>query len=207
MSESQHNGWPVEAIRALARAERLRKTMHGSMNAVAAQSPEIKALEKQVEDLQKQIGKVNDQILALKLKSNDEHRTNLGHLQQEIEALTNKAKELKQQVPQRINDFITFICHGVNWNGGFQVVWSNERFAILRLPGRKYWSARSQAYAHAETKMYDLKKFDEIKTRFSKGDGFASTRAERECCVKTYEGKMSADLLKEWQEEADYAIV
>lgn len=190
----------------LARAERLRRNMHSSMHAVAAESPEIKALERKAEELKKEIGKINDQILGLKLKSNAEHRANLQHIQTEIETLTNKAKELKRQVPERVNTFITQICHGVNWSAGFQVVWWNDNFVILRLPGRKFWSARSQAYAPAETRMYDLRKFDAWLARGAhrSGDGFASTRLEQECRIKNYEGKISIKVLNDWKEEADY---
>lgn len=205
---TQKHGWPVEAIRALARAERLRKTMHGSMQAVAAESPEIKALERQIEELKTQIGKLNDQILGLKLKSNTEHRTNLQHIQQEIETLTRTAKDLKQAVPAWINELLEFICSGVDWSAGFQVVWWNEQFVIMRLPGRKFWSARSQAYAKAETRMYSRKKFEEYKTKGrSRGDGFAATDCERNCRIKSYEGKIEIHVLKDWKEEADYATI
>lgn len=208
MSRNEHNGWPVEALRLLARAKRLRGNLHGSMNAVADDDPEIKKMEREIEGLKKQIAGLNDQILARRLKCNEEQRKTLPHIQQEIETLTNKAKELKQQVPEIINEFLEFICDGVNWSAGFEIIWWNERFVIMRLPGRKFWSARSQAYAKAETRMYDLNLFAEYKTRGRKrGDGFAATDCERKCRVKNFEGKITVHVLKDWKEEAAYVSV
>lgn len=208
MSVLDHSGWPVEALRLLAKAKRLRGNLHGSMNAVADEDPEIKKMERQIEDLRKQITSLNDKILARRLYCNAEQRKQLPQIQQEIEALTAQAKELKNQVPLIINEFITFISQGVNWSAGFQIVWWNERFVIMRLPGRKYWSARSQAYAKAETKMYDMRKFEQYKVKGrSRGDGFAATDCERNCCVKNFEGKISVHVLKDWKEEAAYVSV
>jgi hypothetical protein len=208
MSVLDHSGWPVEALRMLARAKRLRGNLHTSMSTTADQDPEIKRMEREIEGLKKQITVLNDKILARRLLCNSEQRKVLPHIQQEIETLTNKAKELKQQVPPWINEFILFISQGVNWSAGFQIVWWNERFVIMRLPGRKYWSARSQAYAKSETKMYDRQKFEKYKIKGRpRGDGFAATDCERDCCVKNYEGKISIHVLKDWKEEADYVSI
>jgi hypothetical protein len=204
MNWHKHNAWPVEAIRLLARAKKLRESIHGAVKAKAEETPEIVELEKELAEVRRKIVEISDRLLEAKNKCHEDHKPAMARIQKEVEKLTEQAKELKQSVPDNVNDFIADITNGVNYSSGFQIVWWNKRFCILRLPGRKFWSGIGMpwSYAKAETKLYDLDKFVEArKTKACR----SSLDTERHCTVKKVEGKLSAKQLKEWKDESDYA--
>lgn len=159
---------------------------------------ELKLLDDSIDDLERQIRKLEDLRDSRIAKIREESRQNLRHLQVSATKLVEEAKALKDAVPEKIVNFIKCITTGVDHSAGFQIVWWNERFVILRLPGRKFWSGRSEtSYAKASTRLYDLQKFHNEKAA-------CSGNVETRCLVKKINGKVSTNQLNEMKTLSDY---
>lgn len=205
MSHFQHNGWTTKSLSLLAQAKKLKKQLEAAGKAEADDSAEIKALEKEKSELEGQLSALKEKIYRLRTDTVAAKRKDLGHIQEKINALNEQAKAELRSVPPRILEFLTYISNGINYSAGFQIVWYNQRFVILRLPGRKFFGGIGRrAYANAETQLYDLDKFSACRKDGKGRRGFGSLEMKRHCLVKEVEGRISAKTMQEWKEECEF---
>ena len=145
-----------------------------------------KAYDDALENAQNKIAK---EVLELRNQHNK--------LLEEIDDIE-KAKEIV--IPQKVQDFISAICRGVDFGyKGWVVKWVSpkQRFAIMTNPGHSGWSGRGEtSYYGSDHYLFDITKIND-----KNPSGFDLSYVH--CTVfKKYNGRLDKETKQKW---IDYA--